>query len=519
MRHLVTALTVLAICGCANPFATHYQGTADARLLPAYDAAAENVTIQRSDNLTRDRLALMRRGYAQIGEASFNADASRIGEAQLREHAIKIGAHAVLLASRHTHTETGAVPLTVPQTTTTYSTGTATAYGSGVSVRASGSGSTTTYGSQTLLVPFTINKADFMALFFAKTHPRAGLFIQPTDEATRKRLKTNSGMQVVEVVTGSPAYRAEVIPGDVVLTIGGEPLESLEQYSDLLRKFGGQTVIFRIDRDSSITEKHIEIKPLPPVAKKPVTEPPPRVDSGRNANSEAHQWSDTSLQSAQNGNWADAIRRASVAISMDPALAAAYINRCWAYLARGDLDEALSDCEMALKLEPNSGPALNNRGAIWAQKGDTSAALRDYSQACQAGFDKGCENFKSIKGYSLKDANNIAKTAVSEASVKFAQKNWEGAVAEASKAIEAAPGTAEAYITRSGAYANLGRLSEALADAQAAIKLDPDQGLAYNNRGYVFELQKKPRQAALDYEIACGLKSELGCQNFKRLRP
>jgi Flp pilus assembly protein TadD len=65
----------------------------------------------------------------------------------------------------------------------------------------------------------------------------------------------------------------------------------------------------------------------------------------------------------------------------------------------------------------------------------------------------------------------------------------------------------------------MGQLSEALADSETAIRLNPDDGLGFNNRGYVYELMKKTRQAALDYEISCGLKAQVGCANLKRIKP
>lgn len=116
------------------------------------------------------------------------------------------------------------------------------------------------------------------------------------------------------------------------------------------------------------------------------------------------------------------------------------------------------------------------------------------------------------------DSAVIAMSMLNEAHNQFAQKNWKAVIAETTKVIEMQPGNVTAYVTRSGAHANAGNLPQALADSETAIRLDPGFGLAYNNRGYVYELMRRPSQAASDYEKACGLKVEIGCVNLTRMR-
>jgi Tfp pilus assembly protein PilF len=230
--------------------------------------------------------------------------------------------------------------------------------------------------------------------------------------------------------------------------------------------------------------------------------------------SKAIEWNNKSIESANQGDWAESIRTASVAIYLDPSLVPAYLNRCHAFEEHGDLDEAMSDCDTALKFEPGNLSAINYRGAIMARLGKVEAALAEYERACMGGLEQGCENYRKIRGFSPNDTTAIAKIKLSEAKASLSAKNWNGAVASASEAIKVSPDNTAAYVTRSGAYANEGHLSEALADADTAIRKDPDEGLGYNSRGYVYELMKKPRQAILDYEIACSLKAEIGCVNM-----
>ena len=109
-----------------------------------------------------------------IGASFLNAGVNRVKESQLRAQAERVGAQVVLVSSQYTHTVTGAIPLTVPTTSTTTSSGSATAYGAGGSVTATGTGTSTTTGSQTVLMPYSVQRADFGAVYFARVKSRLG---------------------------------------------------------------------------------------------------------------------------------------------------------------------------------------------------------------------------------------------------------------------------------------------------------------------------------------------------------
>jgi hypothetical protein len=259
MRFATILILSAALWGCANPYSEFYKGNADARVMPMYDTTEVGLKIYSTSDVERDRRALMRKGFFPIGEASFNAASGNVTDAQLRQQAEKVGAHVVLVSSRYSHTVNSAVPMTVPTTTTSYSTGHATAYGPGGTVNAYGSGTTTTYGTQTTMVPIAIQRSDFGALFFAKQKQRFGALVLDLDDATRRRLGSNSGVLVDLVVDGSTAFRADILPGDIILSVAGEPAYGRDSYTDLLRKYGGRSVTFRINRDGALQEKELPI--------------------------------------------------------------------------------------------------------------------------------------------------------------------------------------------------------------------------------------------------------------------
>lgn len=258
----VAILFVLVITGCANPYAKFYQGAPDARVDPYYLPSNEELKIFSTDDLKRDTKVLIRKGYIPVGESAFNAGSNTVTEAQLREQASKIGAHAVLVSSRFTHSVSGGMPLTLPNTTTSYSTGSATAYGSGGSVTAYGSGTTTTYGSQTTYIPYTVNRSDFNAVYFVKSKARIGFLTEPLDDQTRRRIESNSGVLIDVIMEGTPAFEAGILPGDVLISFNGITVISVEHYEELLKSYSSPTVELEINRDGRILKKVVPVRKL-----------------------------------------------------------------------------------------------------------------------------------------------------------------------------------------------------------------------------------------------------------------
>jgi hypothetical protein len=262
------ACILLCAClsACANPYNKFYSGSPDARANPYYVDMPGDVAIYPTNDLDRDGRALIRKGYFIIGNSSFNGASNNVSNQQLIEQAKKVGAQVVLLKSKYTHTETGAMPLTLPNTSTSYSTGNATAYGAGGMVNAYGSATTTTFGSETVMMPYSVQRSDYLAVYFAKSQSRLGVCLEATtsiDIETRKRLGTNAGVKVFEVIEGSPAYRANVFPGDILLSIGNDEFSSQEEYIKLLDKYEGQKVSVKLWRDGNILEKNLEVLSIP----------------------------------------------------------------------------------------------------------------------------------------------------------------------------------------------------------------------------------------------------------------
>lgn len=256
----ISLIGLLLVTGCLpNPYAQFYQGLPDARQSPGYEASTSPVQLYSSNDVDRDVLELMRRGYNLIGTSSFNAGMNNVRESQLSSQATRVGAQVVLVSSRYTNTISGAIPLSLPTTSTTTSSATATAYGSGGVVTGYGTGTSTTYGTQTVMVPYSVARADFTALYFAHTKTRLGVYVAALDDSTRRRLQSNSGVKILVVVNDSPAFNADIIAGDILTQVNGEPVRSVEIFAQLLNENEGKTVALTLNRDGHQVRKTVAI--------------------------------------------------------------------------------------------------------------------------------------------------------------------------------------------------------------------------------------------------------------------
>ena len=251
MRRIVIAIVAASIglTACVNPYTKFYNGSPDGQGIPAYVPTTEPLQVYRSNNVDSDIQALERRGYVPIGNSAFNANARKVNGDQLRDQATKVGAAAVLLSSRYTNTETGALPLVLPNNSTTYVN---TTYGSATA---------TTYGTQTVMMPYSVRRDDFLAIYFVKVRAHFGTFYGVIDPAARARLQTNAGVIVKVVIDGSPVAAADVLPGDIILTTDGQRVDSAEQMNGYIKAHYGQTVVLGIDRDGTRLEKTVNVLP------------------------------------------------------------------------------------------------------------------------------------------------------------------------------------------------------------------------------------------------------------------
>jgi serine protease Do len=256
------------LTGCAtNPYAQFYQSytnqwpvAVQQRLLPH----SGEPQIIASSNLREDGRHLQEQGYIPIGISAFSG--GMVGQQQLIWQAKAVSADAVLYSSQFSRTESGVMPLLSYQPGQTYTTqtyGTANAYGSGGYAYGNYSGTSTTTTPGTLgtqYVPYLRQVYDQGAIFWRRMKP--GIFgarFAPIPDAMRSTLQRNTGVLVDIVMTDSPAFRANVLEGDVIIQIANKPIETVQQFTDLLPSYVGQKVPIRVIRGSQTLDIDVQL--------------------------------------------------------------------------------------------------------------------------------------------------------------------------------------------------------------------------------------------------------------------
>lgn len=274
MRKLFACLAVVMLASCAGGFQQFYNPFVDARKLSNVQllGSNEDPAIYSTNDMKRDVLAARSKGYIPIGYASFNGAMGT--RSQVVQQARNVGAVMVLVSSQYTGTRQITTPLFVPNNQTTYYNSITTGQTNGSvysgygSANYSGnfngmtSGTATTYG--TTVVPMTTyqQRYDQSAVFFVKStiKPRFGLFINDLTPELRDKYQRNTGVLVVAIAEESPAFIANILPGDLIIEISGTQVVDAKQATELLKSVlpNGGSCPLKIIRDG--TEKTIAVQ-------------------------------------------------------------------------------------------------------------------------------------------------------------------------------------------------------------------------------------------------------------------
>jgi hypothetical protein len=277
MRLISAILASLLLSGCVNGFEKYYSpapGSERISSSPYMDKPpAEPRVYAHSSDPNADAKRLAEDGYVLIGSSSFYGPANKVTQAQAVEEGKKVGAAIVMVRSSYKDTLSGALPYTVANPTqyaTVNTTGTVNSYGSGGYANGTYNSSSTVAmpgGYSTYSIPYNISRNDFYASFWAKRSPekmRLGVNPAPLTDELRQRLQRNTGVFVLIVVRGTPAFRANILEGDVILKINGADVIDPQGFSDQLTQFAGQSVEISLIRGQEPVTVHVTLNPNPP---------------------------------------------------------------------------------------------------------------------------------------------------------------------------------------------------------------------------------------------------------------
>jgi tetratricopeptide (TPR) repeat protein len=207
-------------------------------------------------------------------------------------------------------------------------------------------------------------------------------------------------------------------------------------------------------------------------------------------------------------------------------------------------DEALADYEKAISIDPKFGDALCQKGIILLAKGNKEKGCMDLRKA------KGLGSEKAKELYNNNACSSVSTSFIQSGKTKFEAKDYPGALADYTSAIQLNSDSTEAYIRRAEVHVMMKKYDKAITDYNKAMKINPDtvkflylRGQAYlasanykmafsdlsavvrkdpNNydaymqRGAACEGLENFRSAAYDYSEAIRIKPKDGMAYYKR---
>ena len=175
---------------------------------------------------------------------------------------------------------------------------------------------------------------------------------------------------------------------------------------------------------------------------------------------------------------------------------AEYLMRSDAYKRAGLFDQALADTNQALALVPNDSDAYVDRGNVYKNKGQFDLALKDYDQGVRLN-------------------PNSAVAFYDRGDFFLDRRQYARAVQDDDQAIRLKPDYASAFDNRCFGRAVLGRLPQALADCNEAVRLAATAN-HYDSRGFVYLKMKNYKAAIADYDSALQLDPKMDSSFYGR---
>ena len=238
------------------------------------------------------------------------------------------------------------------------------------------------------------------------------------------------------------------------------------------------------------------------------------------------------VQQLQIGNYSEAIARFTQAIELKKDFAAAYSNRCLAYLQLQDYQNAIADCNQAIKLAPRNIEAYINRGTAYYREGDYPAAINDNNEVItnkpddfRAYYNRGVataalgdyENaildyHRALSLIPQTESNFLADIYNDLGLARFHLTDFIAATRNFNFAIRLNPQDYRAYFNRGCTCGKNGDNVGAVRDFSTTVDLNPSNAQAYINRGIAYHNLGYEQAAISDLQIAATYFGQQGQQ-------
>jgi hypothetical protein len=252
---------IITFSGC-NPYSKFYTDfTGGVTVLEdsRFIISTSEPKLVRGSDVEKDCKRMFENGYACLGASSFNA--GTVNQNSAIEHAKKIHADTAIMYSRYSHTESGYVPMSVPDTQTSTGFHSGSVYGPGGGyAHYSGSSYSTTYGTRTTYIPYSVNRYDYYATFWCKVKPLPlGVLVEDLTDELRKEIASNKGVYIRIVVKDSPAFHNDLLSGDVIRRLNKVEIIDRTHFQELMAEAKGKEIELEIFRQGKTILKQIKL--------------------------------------------------------------------------------------------------------------------------------------------------------------------------------------------------------------------------------------------------------------------
>ncbi len=193
----------------------------------------------------------------------------------------------------------------------------------------------------------------------------------------------------------------------------------------------------------------------------------------------------------QDGNYSYALRELFKAEELYPDDHILQNDLGIAYRMRGKPDLAIQHFKKSLELKPDYAPAKNNLGAAYFDKKDWDAAITCYKEVTK--------NVLYVTPHF--PLNNLGRAYYEKKVYKLSEKYYLEALEMEPKYVPALQGLGQTYIA-------MGKVSEAVAALESAVKEAPEFARAYFNLGKAYRLSRKYNKAYAAYNKVLSLVPE-----------
>ena len=256
---LVCVLTGCATGGMQKSYHPYVDPTAVKEVRVLAPGGIPRVMV--SEDVERDMKLMQSRGYVALGESQFNGSLADVTD--IVEQARRVGAVLVLVSNQHSSTQTTSIPLTLPDKATTVSAGST----KGGDVGTAQPVSTGTSKTSTLPVVTQDERFDQQVVFYAEStrRPRCGLFLGELTEENRAAMRRSEGALVTNIAEGTPAFNADILPGDALLEVNGSTVRDATSAQELLKDAESRGTALRLKIFRRGSERVIDLV-VPPAA-------------------------------------------------------------------------------------------------------------------------------------------------------------------------------------------------------------------------------------------------------------